>query len=446
MRENITLPNIRKFNKSFNSSTSNQLARNALIQNDINKVAVHWENFSKINHIFSNTISKQLPVTNQKSSGRCWGFAGLNLLRLEIVKNYNLSNFEFSQNYFMFWDKLEKANYFLENILKTLDQNYDSRLMMHLLQAPVQDGGQWDMFVNLIEKYGLVPKSVMPETNHSSKSSMMNYFLTHKLRECAFILRKSKKPRTTIKQLRSKKEEMMSVIYSLLCMFLGNPPIKFDWSIKDKNNKFTRFNNIDPLDFYRKFTKVKLKNKVCLINAPMSNKKMNELYTIDFLGNVVGGNIIKYANVEINELKKAAIKSIKNNEAVWFGCDVGKMFNRELGIMDMDLYDYEKLFDTKFKMNKASRLEYGDSAMTHAMLFTGVDLKRNTPRKWRVENSWGDKNGDKGYYLMSDSWFDEYNYEVVVDKKYLSNKTLEIFNREPHNLEPWDPMGALAVS
>ena len=446
MRKNITLSNIRKFNKSFNSSTSNQLARNALIQNDINKVAVHWENFSKINHIFSNTISKQLPVTNQKSSGRCWGFAGLNLLRLEIVKNYNLSNFEFSQNYFMFWDKLEKANYFLENILKTLDQNYDSRLMMHLLQAPVQDGGQWDMFVNLIEKYGLVPKSVMPETNHSSKSSMMNYFLTHKLRECAFILRKSKKPRTTIKQLRSKKEEMMSVIYSLLCMFLGNPPIKFDWSIKDKNNKFTRFNNVDPLDFYRKFTKVKLKNKVCLINAPMSNKKMNELYTIDFLGNVVGGNIIKYANVEINELKKAAIKSIKNNEAVWFGCDVGKMFNRELGIMDMDLYDYEKLFDTKFKMNKASRLEYGDSAMTHAMLFTGVDLKRNTPRKWRVENSWGDKNGDKGYYLMSDSWFDEYNYEVVVDKKYLSNKILEIFNREPNYLEPWDPMGALAIS
>ena len=446
MRENITLSNIRKFNKIFNSSTSNHLARNALIQNDINKVAVDWENFSKINHIFSNTISKQLPVTNQKSSGRCWGFAGLNLIRLEVVKNYNLTSFEFSQNYFMFWDKLEKANYFLENILKTLDQNYDSRLMMHLLQAPVQDGGQWDMFVNLIEKYGLVPKSVMPETNHSSKSSMMNYFLTHKLRECAFILRKSKKPRTTIKQLRSKKEEMMSVIYSLLCMFLGNPPTKFDWSIKDKNNKFTRFNNIDPLDFYRKFTKIKLKNKVCLIHAPMSNKKMNELYTIDFLGNVIGGNIIKYANVEINELKKAAIKSIKNDEAVWFGCDVGKMFNRELGIMDMDLYDYEKLFDTKFKMNKASRLEYGDSAMTHAMLFTGVDLKRNIPRKWRVENSWGDKNGDKGYYLMSDSWFDEYNYEVVVDKKYLSNKTLEIFNKEPHNLEPWDPMGALAVS
>ena len=445
MRESISLSNVKKFNRNFNSSSTNTLSRNALIQNDTSKVAVNWENFSQINHIYSNTISKQLPVTNQKASGRCWGFAGLNLLRLEIVKKYNLSNFEFSQNYFMFWDKLEKANYFLENILKTLDQDYDSRIMMHLLQAPVQDGGQWDMFVNLIEKYGAVPQSVMPETNHSSKSGMMNYFLTHKLREFAYIIRKSNKSRTKIKDLRNKKEKMISEIYSLLCMFLGNPPTNFDWLIKDKDNKFSRFNNIEPINFYKKFTKIKLKDKVCLIHAPMSNKKMNELYTVDFLGNVVGGNIIKYANLEIKELKKAAIKSIKNDEAVWFGCDVGKMFNRNLGIMDMDLYDYENLLNSKFKMNKATRLEYGDSLMTHAMLFTGVDIKANKPQKWRVENSWGDKNGDKGYYLMSDNWFDEYNYEVVVDKKYLTSKILSIFDLEPKKLDPWDPMGALAI-
>ena len=445
MRESISLSNVKKFNRNFNSTSTNTLSRNALIQNDASKVAVNWENFSQINHIYSNTISKQLPVTNQKASGRCWGFAGLNLLRLEIVKKYNLSNFEFSQNYFMFWDKLEKANYFLENILKTLDQDYDSRIMMHLLQAPVQDGGQWDMFVNLIEKYGAVPQSVMPETNHSSKSGMMNYFLTHKLREFAYIIRKSNKSRTKIKDLRNKKEKMISEIYSLLCMFLGNPPTNFDWSIKDKDNKFSRFNNIEPINFYKKFTKIKLKEKVCLIHAPMSNKKMNELYTVDFLGNVVGGNIIKYANLEIKELKRAAIKSIKNDEAVWFGCDVGKMFNRNLGIMDMDLYDYENLLNSKFKMNKATRLEYGDSLMTHAMLFTGVDIKANKPQKWRVENSWGDKNGDKGYYLMSDNWFDEYNYEVVVDKKYLTSKILSIFDLEPKKLDPWDPMGALAI-
>ena len=445
MRENISLSYIKKFNRNFNSSSTNTLSRNALIQNDASKVAINWENFRQINHIYSNTISTQLPVTNQKASGRCWGFAGLNLLRLEIVKKYNLSNFEFSQNYFMFWDKLEKANYFLENILKTLDQDYDSRIMMHLLQAPVQDGGQWDMFVNLIEKYGAVPQSVMPETNHSSKSGMMNYFLTHKLREFAYIIRKSNKSRTKIKDLRNKKEKMISEIYSLLCMFLGNPPTNFDWSIKDKDNKFSRFNNIEPINFYKKFTKIKLKDKVCLIHAPMSNKKMNELYTVDFLGNVVGGNIIKYANLEIKELKRAAIKSIKNDEAVWFGCDVGKMFNRNLGIMDMDLYDYENLLNSKFKMNKATRLEYGDSLMTHAMLFTGVDIKANKPQKWRVENSWGEKNGDKGYYLMSDNWFDEYNYEVVVDKKYLTSKILSIFDLEPKKLDPWDPMGALAI-
>tara|TARA_B110000116_G_scaffold124960_1_gene108323 strand:+ start:221 stop:1555 length:1335 start_codon:yes stop_codon:yes gene_type:complete len=443
MRENITLANINKFNKQFNSSSSNIKSRNALIQNDVNKIAINWDNFSKINHVFSSTISTQLPVTNQKASGRCWGFAGLNLLRLEIVKKYNLSNFEFSQNYFMFWDKLEKSNYFLENILKTLDHASDSRLIMHLLQAPVQDGGQWDMFVNLTEKYGLVPQSVMPETNHSSKSGMMNYLLTHKLREFASILRRFK--RLNIKKLREKKQEMISEIYSLLCMFLGNPPQTFDWSIKDKNNKFKRFVNIDPLTFYKKFTKIKLKNKLCLINAPMYNKKMNELYTVEYLGNVIDGDIIKYANVEINELKKAAINSLKNDEAVWFGCDVGKMFNRDFGIMDMKLYDYEKLFNTSFKMNKSTRLEYGDSMMTHAMLFTGVDIKRNKPQKWRVENSWGNKNGDKGYYLMSDDWFDEYNYEVVVDKKYLSNKILSIFDLEPKKLNPWDPMGALAV-
>ena len=442
MRENITLSNIKKFDKKFNSSSSKQKSRNSLIQNDLNKVAINWDNFSKINHIYSNTISTQLSVTNQKASGRCWGFAGLNLLRLEIVKKYNLANFEFSQNYFMFWDKLEKANYFLENILKTINYESDSRLMMHLLQAPVQDGGQWDMFVNLVEKYGLVPQSVMPETNHSSKSAIMNYLLTHKLREFSSILRKSKRLKT--KRLRQKKEEMISEIYSLLCIFLGNPPQIFDWSIKDKNNKFKRFTNINPLTFYKKFTKIKLKDKVCLIHAPMKNKKMNELYTIEFLGNVIDGEIIKYANVHIKELKKAAITSLKNDEAVWFGCDVGKMLNRDLGIMDMKIYDYENFFNTSFKMNKATRLEYGDSMMTHAMLFTGVDIKKNKSQKWRVENSWGNKSGDQGYYLMSDDWFDEYNYEVVIDKKYLSNKILSIFDLEPNILKPWDPMGALA--
>ena len=444
MPKNISLSDIKKYKNKFLKNNKNTASRNALIKNDLNTVALNWENYSKINHHFSNLIKKELPATDQKSSGRCWGFAGLNLMRLKVVENLDLSNFEFSQNYFMFWDKLEKANYFLENIIKTYKEPYDSRLVMHLLSNPVQDGGQWDMFVNLIEKYGVVPQTVMPETNHSSKSSLMNYFLTHKLREFAWILRKMSKKNTTLKKLRNSKENMILTIYSMLCMFLGDPPEKFNWEVRNKKNKFFRFNNLTPKNFYKKHVKINLKNKVCLIHAPMSNKKMDELYTINFLGNVVGGSIIKYANVKINELKKAAVKSIKNNEAVWFGCDVGKMLHRELGVMDMDLFDYETLFNTEFNMNKGVRLEYGDSLMTHAMLFTGVDIKNGKPTKWRVENSWGNKSGDKGYYLMNDSWFNEYNYEVVIDKKYLSKKIIHLFNREPVELEPWDPMGALA--
>jgi len=237
---------------------------------------------------------------------------------------------------------------------------------------------------------------------------------------------------------------MMSVVYNMLCICLGTPPESFDWQIRDKNKKFKRFNNLTPLDFYKKHVDIILTDKVCLIHCPMSNKEMNEHYTVSYLGNVVGGQIISYANVEINVLKKVAEKSIKAGEAVWFGCDVGKMFHRDLGVMDMNLYDYELLFGTEFKMGKKTKLEYGDSVMTHAMLLTAVDIKDSQSLKWRIENSWGVKGGDRGYMLMTDKWFDEYTYEVVIDKKYLSKKVLKIFDREPIVLNPWDPMGSLA--
>ena len=446
MQDSISKTNISKFNKDFKNCPTNKISRNALTRTQINNIAMDWDAFRMIDHTYSDVVNNEMKkVTNQKSSGRCWGFAGLNLMRISLAEKYNLGNFEFSQNYFMFFDKLEKSNYFLENILKTLDESYDSRLMMHLLDSPVQDGGQWDMFVNLIEKYGAVPQSVMAESFQSSQSRMMNQFLTRKLREFSWTLRTMNTKGKKLSELRKEKEKMMSVIYSMLCVCLGNPPDKFDWQTRDKKNKFIRLTDLNPVDFYKKHSGVNLKEKLCLIHAPMSNKKMNELYTVSFLGNVIEGQIIKYANVELADIKKAAIKSIKNNESVWFGCDVGKMFHRDLGLMDMDLYDYEALFNTNFTMNKATRLEYGDSMMTHAMLFTGVDIVGGKPRRWRVENSWGVKGGDKGYYLMTDKWFDEYNYEIVVDKKYLPKRILDLFNREPVKLAPWDPMGALAI-
>ena len=439
MPKNISLSDIKKYKNKFLKNNKNTASRNALIKNDLNTVSLNWENYSKINHHFSNLIKKELPATDQKASGRCWGFAGLNLMRLKVVENLDLPNFEFSQNYFMFYDKLEKANYFLENIIQTKDHAYDSRLIMHLVKAPVQDGGQWDMFVNLINKYGAVPKDVMPETNHSSKSMSMNYILTHKLREFASILRKKR-----LKNLSSLKKEMMEVIFNLLAMFLGQPPDVINWSTRNKDNRYFVISDMTPKDFCKKYADINIKDKVCLIHAPMSNKKFNTVYTVEYLGNVVEGQIIKYLNVDVQKLKKSAIQSIKNNEAVWFGCDVGKRFSREQGVLDMGIYDYENVFQTDFKMNKQTRLEYGDSEMTHAMLLTGVDIKKRNSTKWKIENSWGTKSGNKGYMMMTDEWFDEYTYEIVVDKKYISKRLLKYLDMEPVVLAPWDPMGALA--
>ena len=439
MPKNISLSEIKKYKNKFLKNNKNTASRNALIKNDLNTVSLNWENYSKINHHFSNLIKKELPATDQKASGRCWGFAGLNLMRLKVVENLDLPNFEFSQNYFMFCDKLEKANYFLENIIQTKDHAYDSRLIMHLVKAPVQDGGQWDMFVNLINKYGAVPKDVMPETNHSSKSMSMNYILTHKLREFASILRKKR-----LKNLSSLKKEMMEVIFNLLAMFLGQPPDVINWSTRNKDNRYFVISDMTPKDFCKKYADINIKDKVCLIHAPMSNKKFNTVYTVEYLGNVIEGQIIKYLNVDVQKLKKSAIQSIRNNEAVWFGCDVGKRFSREQGVLDIGIYDYENVFQTDFKMNKQTRLEYGDSEMTHAMLLTGVDIKKRNSTKWKIENSWGTKSGNKGYMMMTDEWFDEYTYEIVVDKKYISKRLLKYLDMEPVVLAPWDPMGALA--
>ncbi len=439
MAKNISISEIKRLKNKFLKNNKNTASRNALIKNDLANVALNWENFSQINHNFSNLIKKELPATNQMASGRCWGFAGLNLMRLQVVDSLQLNTFEFSQNYFMFWDKLEKANYFLENIIKSRDESYESRLITHLLKAPVQDGGQWDMFVNLINKYGAVPKDVMPETNHSSKSGAMNYILTHKLREFASILRKKPAKNST-----ALKKDMMETIYNLLAMFLGQPPDIINWSTRNKDNRHIVISDMTPIDFCKKYADINIKDKVCLIHAPMSNKKFNTMYTVDYLGNVVEGHIIKYLNVDIKELKKSAMESIKNNEAVWFGCDVGKRLSRDMGVLDMGIYDYENVFQTSFKMNKQTRLEYGDSEMTHAMLLTGVDIKKRNSTKWKIENSWGTKGGNQGYLMMTDEWFDEYTYEVVIDKKYLNKRLLKYLDMEPIALAPWDPMGALA--
>ena len=346
----------------------------------------------------------------------------------------------------MFWDKLEKSNYFLEAMIKTADKNWKSRLIMHLLSAPIQDGGQWDMWVNLVKKYGIVPQSEMPESFSSSKSMRMNRMITRKLRENAIHLRYMKNKKASFDEINEKKKYMLEQVYRMLVIHLGNPPSTFNWQIRDKKKNFIKIKNLNPKSFFEDHIGLDLDEYVCLINCPMSDKEYNKLYTVKYLGNVIEGNQIKYLNVETNDMKNAAISSLKNDEPVWFGCDVSKHFHRDLGVMDIDLFNYDSFYNINFGMDKASRLEYGDSQMTHAMLFTGVDLdSKNKPLKWRVENSWGNKGGDKGYHIMTDKWFDEYNYEVVVHKKHIPKKLLDIWDSETAvQLDPWDPMGALA--
>ena len=446
MKNFLDKETINSFEKIVSEDRNINSARNASFRNDLLEISMDWDHYRKIDHSFSHVVTGEMPTTNQKSSGRCWGFAGLNLFRIYLGRRHNLRDFQFSQSYFMFWDKLEKSNYFLESIIKTTDEDWNSRLLMHLLANPIQDGGQWDMWVNLVEKYGVVPQSEMPESYSSSKSMRMNRMITRKLRENAIHLRNMIHKDASNNDILSEKKQMLQQIYKMLTIHLGNPPNTFDWQIRDKKKNFIKFENLDPKSFYNDHIGLKLDEYVCLIHCPMSDKAYNKVYSVNFLGNVVEGNPIKYLNVEIDDMKRATISSLKNDEPVWFGCDVSKHFHRDLGVMDIDLFNYDLFYDLKFGMDKASRLEYGDSQMTHAMLFTGVDIdSKNKPKKWRVENSWGNKGGDKGYHIMTDKWFDEYNYEVVVHRNHISQKFLDLLNNEkPIQLDPWDPMGALA--
>ncbi|MGA3406490.1 MAG: C1 family peptidase [Candidatus Bathyarchaeia archaeon] len=440
----MSIEDLRRFSRSFNKDPKNILALNAVTENGIAAVALSRKEVDRQNFTFSDLIESP-DATNQEKSGRCWLFSGLSTLALEAMKKLNLKTFELSEIYQMFWDKLEKANYFLENMIETKEEPLNGRLVSSLLSDPIPDGGQWNMFVNLIKKYGVIPKTFMPETENSNNSDPMNALFVTKLREYAKVLREMNEHGSSTTELREKKGELMEEFYKLLCINLGVPPETFYWEWRDKDGIFHRRENITPVEFYDEYVGLDLDDLVSLINAPTKDKPFNKLYVVKYLGNVIGGQDTRYLNVDLKTLKKATVDMIKGNHAVWFGCDVGKMLETEMGAMDLSIYDYELVYGAKFQLDKAARLEYGDSEMTHAMVITGVDLdERGNPRKWRVENSWGAAIGDQGYMYMMDEWFDEYLYEVVVRKEYLPPELTKVLDTEPVVLPFWDPMGTLA--
>ena len=394
--------------------------------------------------VFSLDLTKD-KVSDQKASGRCWMFAALNTFRHKMIANFQLEDFELSQAHTFFWDKYEKSNWFLEQVIATADQELTSRKVKFLLDTPQQDGGQWDMVVSLFEKYGVVPKSVYPESISSSDSRELNQILNKLLRQDAQILRELKAEGAESPELQAKKEELLQEIFNFLAMNLGLPPRQFDFAYRDKDNHFHSESGLTPLTFYQKYVDLKLDDYVSIINAPTADKPYGRSYTVEMLGNVVGSKPVRYLNVEMNRLKELAIAQMQAGETVWFGSDVGQSSNRKAGVMADGMHDFTASMDIRLTQDKAGRLDYSESLMTHAMVLTGVDLDENgKAKKWKVENSWGEKVGNKGYFVASDAWMDEYTYQIVVRKEFLTAAELAAYEEEPIVLAPWDPMGALA--
>lgn len=440
----LSIDKINEYEKEFLEDKRNIVAMNAATYNGVQKVA-RDVNALKDEPFAFNVDIKNGDVTNQKKSGRCWMFASMNVLRNIVIKKFNLENFELSQSYTLFWDKLERCNYYMEAVIEKANEPLEDRVMDYLMTDLLSDGGQWDMFVNIVKKYGLVPKYAYPESQTSSATVQLNKYLCKIMRKYTTELRE-KVQNESVEKARELKEEVLKDVYNVLTSTLGEIPEKFDVVLHDKDGKLIEDKGMDAHSFFDKYIGADIDDYVSLINSPTEDKPFNKTYTIKYLGNIVEGRIVKHLNLPIEELKKAAVKQLKDGYPVWFGCDVGRssIVEDERAILDTKAVDYETLFNVDLKLSKEDALDYGYSMMTHAMTFTGVQMDGNEALRFKVENSWGEKFGYKGHFVMTSDWFDQYVYQVVVNKKYLTEKSRKDYEKEPKELKPWDPMGSLA--
>ena len=427
---------------NYKKDEKNTIIRHALVKNSLLTVASSQDEIKEMDFNFDINI-KTLPAANQKASGRCWLFAATNVCREVIAKKLNLASFELSQSYLAFYDRLEKSNYLLEAVIELIDKEYDDRTLAFLLQNGVGDGGQWDMLVSLANKYGLCPKNVYPETNTSSatrETAQLINFTIRKFASDAKALYQTK----GLEAVRKEKEEVLNKIYFLLVNAYGLPPEKFDFEYTDKDGNYHLEKGFDALSFKEKYLGDSLNDYVSLINAPTKDKAFGKTYTVQYLGNVVGGKQVTHLNVTMGRMKELILKQLRDDRIVWFGSDVGFYGDREEGVWDDTRFDLNTPFGLDLKMNKGESLDYHASQMNHAMCITGVSFKEGIPSKWKIENSWGKDRAKDGYYIMSKSWFDQFVYQAVVDKKYLNEEELKALQGEPVVLKPWDPMGSLA--
>ncbi|MDI5961231.1 C1 family peptidase [Streptomyces sp. SL13] len=441
MDRSLTPDQLELFEKGFAARSANRLMQNAVTQTPVDDVALDRRVVTGIDHSVSHHLD-DWKVTNQKKSGRCWMFAGLNLLRVGAARKLGVKDFEFSQNYLLWWDKFERANHFLEAVVETSDREVDDRTVAHLLSDPIGDGGQWNMFVALVAKHGLVPKSAMPETHSSSATRAMNLALKTLLRQGARDLRAL--AAEGVAAQRECKREVLAAIHRVLSIHLGTPPQRFLWQWEDKDKEFHRDGWLTPAQFAASYAQLPLEDYVCLVHDPRESSPVGRTFTVQYLGNVVDAPPVVYLNAPMELLKRLTMTAIVDGEPVWFGCDVSKMSRSDVGVWDAALYDYAGVYDAPFTMDKADRLLHHETQMTHAMLFTGVDVVDGSPRRWRVENSWGAEKADRGFWTMNDSWFGEYVFEIAVRRSALPPELAAALDQPPIVLPAWDPMGALA--
>jgi bleomycin hydrolase len=441
MNGTLATGDLEQLRKDFTANPVYRLAQNAVTRVTVDDVAINREILNAIDHSLSTTLD-DWKVTNQERSGRCWLFAGLNLLRVGVMRKTGLKEFEFSQNHAMFWDKIERANYFLEAIIETANRDLDDRTVAFLLASVASDGGQWNMFAALVAKHGLVPKGYMPETQSSSNTARMNSILQYQLRQGTRAVRAA--AAESVEAARDVKADILQVIYRVLCIHLGTPPESFDWQWTDKDKQFHRDGVLTPQEFAAKYVDLPVADYVCLVHDPRPSSTVGRTFTVEYLGNVTGAPPVTYLNVDMSVIKDIAARTIEGGEPVWFGCDVGKMMSNDYAFWDASLYDLTGLYDAAFDLDKAARLAYHETQMTHAMLFTGVDVLDGATRRWRVENSWGSDRGKDGFYTMNDSWFDQYVFEIAARRDALPEELQRALDAEPIMLPAWDPMGALA--
>lgn len=431
---------LQKYRDQFLQNQGLRVAMNAVTRGNLQDIALNRDILNRNNWTFSNEIEEKPDISDQKQSGTCWMFADLNWLRTITMKKFKMDKLEFSQNHLMFYDKLEKANYYLEALIGMVDRDIDDRYVRFILDNPTPDGGEWHMIVNLIDKYGLMPKDVMPDSFNREQTRFINQLVGYKIREAFARMRALPKSKKRDEALRSCKNDAMEAIYRILATCMGVPPQKFNWSFRDKDKHYHQEIGITPQEFKAKYLDLDLGTCSTLASCPAGDLAYGKTYTIDLFGNIVGGDHWKWLNVSIKEIKKIAIKMLKDGNAVLFGCDVVQDSHSKEGLLVTDLYDYDLLFQTPFKMDKATRLNFGQSRLTHSMVLIGVELAGKKPVRWKVENSWGTEVGKKGFFVMSDDWFDEHVLDLIVPREYMPEELKTLFKQKPVILPPWHVM------